>query len=148
MMYCPRCRTKYADPPDVCRYCEIPLVEKLPSRTLTDYMEDAAWREDEEFDFAPPGENDEEAQDLLDISQAAEDQKTRVKLLNRYLVLRLTWFAAWLVAGSFTAYFMTPDDAGEGMRLLIQAAFISAALVLANLALKIRSGQGPGDTGI
>ena len=121
--YCPRCRTRYNDPPDVCRYCEIPLVEQLPSRTLTDYTEGAAWRDGEEM----------------------EDQKTRVGILNRYLMLRVAWFGAWLLAGFFTAYLVTPDDAGEGMKLLLPLAFISATLILANLVLKIRSEQGPGD---
>ncbi len=100
--YCPRCRTRYNDPPDVCRYCEIP-------------------------------------------GEEMEDQKTRVGILNRYLMLRVAWFGAWLLAGFFTAYLVTPDDAGEGMKLLIHIAFISATLILANLVLKIRSEQGPGD---
>lgn len=147
-MYCPRCRTRYIDPTDVCRYCEIPLVEQLPSRTLTDYRESAAWRDDEEYAFAPPDEDREKTYGLPDARGALEDQKTRVGLLNRYLLLRLLWFAAWLTAGFLTAHFITPDDADEGMKLLIHTAFISAALILANLILKKRSGQGPGDTGI
>jgi len=143
--YCPRCRTRYNDPPDVCRYCEIPLVEQLPSRTLTDYTEGAAWRDGEEYAFAPPDEEHDGPQEPLALGEEMEDQKTRVGILNRYLMLRVAWFGAWLLAGFFTAYLVTPDDAGEGMKLLIHIAFISATLILANLVLKIRSEQGPGD---
>jgi hypothetical protein len=141
--YCPRCRTKYNNPPDVCRYCGIPLVDQLPSRTLTDYMEDAAWRDDEDYAFAPPGEEDEGSGEPTALGEEVEDQKTRVGLLNRYLILRVAWFTAWLLAGFFTAYCITPDDAGEEMKLLIHTAFIVAALILANLILKIRVREGP-----
>jgi len=141
--YCPRCRTKYNDPPDVCRYCEIPLVEQLPSRTLADYSEEAAWRDDEDYAFAPPDEENSAPGEPAALGEEIEDQKTRVGLLNRYLILRVAWFGAWLLAGFFTAYFITPDDAGEEMKLLIHIAFISAALILANLILKIRVREGP-----
>ena len=140
-MYCPRCRTRYKDPPDVCRYCEIPLVEQLPSRTLTDYREDAAETNSKEYSFDIPDEEPEGPQDLAALREAAKDQKERVRLLNRYLLLRVFWFAAWLTAGFFTAYLLAPDDATEGMKLLINAAFIAAALILANLILRMRVRQ-------
>ncbi len=149
-MYCPRCRTKYKDPADVCRYCEIPLVEQLPSMSLSDYRERSDGAEDEEYEFDTPADEGEKSLDLEALQQAAEDQKERVGTLNRYLLLRVFWFAAWIAAGFFTAYLTTPDDAGEGMRLLIHAAFLTAALILANLILRIRVGHdspGPDDTG-
>jgi hypothetical protein len=108
---------------------------------LTDYREEAAGADNEEYSFDLPDEECEDPPDLLALQQAVEDQKIRVRLLNRYLLLRVFWFAAWLTAGFFTAYLITPDDAAEGMRLLIHAAFIAAALILANLILKIPAGQ-------
>lgn len=150
MMYCPRCRTKYKDPADTCRYCEIPLVEQLPSMTLTDYREQSDGAEEEEYHFDITGDAGKEPLDLEALQQAAEDQKERVGTLNRYLLLRVFWFAGWVAAGFFTAYLLTPVDAGESMRLLIHAAFIAAALILANLILRIRVGcdlPGPDDTG-
>lgn len=146
MMYCPRCRTRYKDPPDVCRYCEVPLVEELQTRTLRDYMESASSRDDEETVFSFPDEQNEGPRNLADIAQEVEDQKTRVRLLSRYLVLRIAWFAAWLAAGFLTAHFITPDDAGQEMRLLIHTAFIVGALVLANLILRMGVRQYPSDS--
>jgi hypothetical protein len=137
-MYCPRCRTKYQDPPDVCRYCEITLVEQLPSRTLTDYMEGAAWRDDEEYFFEFPDGDQEETQEFLVLDGEIEDQKTRVKLMNRQFVLHIFWFGAWLAAGFFAAYLTIPDDLGEGAALAVYSASLCAALILGNLILKIK----------
>lgn len=148
-MYCPRCRTKYKDAPTVCKYCDIPLVEQLPSRTLTDYTEGSSWRDDDEYEIEFPDEeheDHEEPQDLGTLSEQLEDQKIRVRLLNRYLVLRVLWFAAWLAAGFFTAYHIVPDDSGEGTRLLVYTASMCAALVLSNLILKVRSRHYPPGT--
>ncbi len=148
-MYCPRCRTKYKDPPGVCRYCEIPLVEQLPSGTLTDYTEGASWRDDEEDEIEFPDEEHEDREDpqeMLTLSEQIEEQKIRVRLLNRYLVLRVLWFAAWLAAGFFTAYHIIPDDSGEGTSLLVYCASLCAALVLSNLILKVRFKQYPPGT--
>lgn len=146
MMYCPRCRTRYKDPTDVCRYCEIPLVEELPSGTLTDYREKAARDDEEDYFFDIPNGDREGPPDLAALREAAEDQKERVRLLNRYLLLRVLWFAAWLTAGFFTAYLVTPDDAAEEMKLLIYAAFIAAGLILANLVLNKRALRDLPDT--
>jgi hypothetical protein len=150
MAYCPRCRTKYNEPTDVCRYCDIPLVEQLPMMTLADHREGSAGSEDEEYVFDVPDDEHEKPIDLAAMQQAAEDQVERARLLNRYLLLRVFWFTAWVAAGFFTAYLLTPDDASEGMKLLIHAAFIAATLILANLVLKIKVGHDlpdPDDTG-
>ena len=146
MMYCPRCRTRYKDPTDVCRYCEIPLVEQLPPRTLTDYRQETAGDDNEEYSFDVPDEEREGPADLAALREAAEGQKERVRLLNRYLLLRALWFAAWLTAGFLAAYFITPDDAGEELKLLIHAAFLAAGLILANLVLKMRARRDLPDT--
>ncbi|MBP1747854.1 MAG: hypothetical protein H6Q52_393 [Deltaproteobacteria bacterium] len=146
MMYCPRCRTKYVDPPDVCRYCEIPLVEQLPSITLTDYRESSAWHDDEEDPFEFPEDDDEKTQEFLILNGEVQDPEIRVKLLNRHFVLHVFWFAAWLMAGFFAAYFIIPDDLGEGTSLLVYSASLCAALVLGNLILKIRTKPDPSGT--
>lgn len=141
MMYCPRCRTKYKNPPDVCRYCEIPLVEELPTRTLTDFLDRTACTDDEEYSIDHSEAGQEETPGPLE----EEDQKVRVKLLNRYLLLRLLWFAVWLAAGLSTAYLTIPDDASQEMSLIIFATFAGAALILGSLILKKRA-RHTGDT--
>ncbi len=143
-MYCPRCRTRYKDPADVCRYCEIPLVEQLPSRTLTDYTEGASWRDDDEyaFAFADEADNDDELDSSADDIEEI-DQLTRVKLLNRHFVLHVFWFAAWLAAGFLAAYLNIPDDWGEGPRIIACAAAIFSALLIASLILRIRIRRPP-----